>query len=138
MEYKYADEIATFGIENCPPPGNEVDQIAYHWCHSPIDSIIDFIPPGVKKPSRLSKDEMKKRCGLLALSMYSTENQSREFFKKQSFSEAIIKNIGDFIAEGHLEHSDGTASDFDEFGHFNFHEYINTNLIAKFSVVSKI
>ncbi|HZK75477.1 MAG TPA: hypothetical protein VFD13_01090 [Candidatus Kapabacteria bacterium] len=77
MLYKYAAEIASFGIENCPPAGNEVSQTAYHWCHSPIDIIIDFIPPGLKKPSRLSKGEMKKRCDLLALSMYSTAELSR-------------------------------------------------------------
>lgn len=136
--YKYSDKILEFKIENCPPIGDEINRLGYHWCHSPIDPTVDFIPPGVKKPSRLSKGEMKKRCDLLALSMYTSQDESRRFFEKQSFSESIIQSIGEFIAEGTLEPTDGKASDLDPSGHFNFHEFEGVNLIPKFSVVSKI
>jgi hypothetical protein len=138
MIFKYQEKVLEFGIENCPPEGFEVDRMAYLWCHSPYDSKLDFIPPGIRKPRRLSKGEMKKRCDLLALSMYETENKAREYFIRCSFSEDNIKDIGEFISAGHVSSSDGSASDIDSYGHFNFHESSVANLSTQFSVLSKI
>ncbi len=84
------------------------------------------------------RGEMKKRCELLALSMYETEQQAREYFISRSFSEDNIRDIGEFIAAGHVNPPDGSASEIDSDGHFNFHESFEVNLSAKFSVLGKI
>jgi len=56
--------------------------------------------------------------------------------KRDNFN--ISEYIGTLMAEGIIEKEEGVVSEIDKKGHFSLHEYEETNLEKKFSVVSSL
>jgi hypothetical protein len=97
-----------------------------------------FVPVLVKKPQRAFKSD-EERCGGWALSFFSSADVAAATFAKlQSTSPNIHKSLGDSIALGTLHTSDGVLSAPDHDGHFELHEYANTDLVPRFAVVRSL
>ena len=96
-----------------------------------------FAPVG--SPTSAFKWGDRERCGGWALSFFSSvENAEASFRKMQRNSSNIHKKIGDSVASGNLQHSDGVMSAPEADGHFDLHEYEGTNLVPRFAVVLEL
>jgi hypothetical protein len=134
MRLKYRMYLS--GYANCPTPDfSEVAMKAYRWVHAlPHDN--DFKPVWlIQKPPAQVLDETDKMCSGYGLSMYSDLNLSIASYrsilatKPLKFQEKFRRDKGDCVAEIDLIKTDGVAGDCNrQTGHFDFHEYENTDL----------
>jgi hypothetical protein len=73
------------------------------------------------------------------LSFFSSADVAGAYFAKlQRTTRNIHKTIGDSIALGTLQTGDGVVSKPDGDGHFELHEYTNTILVPRFTVVREL
>ncbi|MFV5265296.1 hypothetical protein ACMUMS_17325, partial [Acinetobacter courvalinii] len=92
----------------------------------------------IKKPQRISNThDQRKKCSLLGLSMLTTEDKAIARYQelKKQFKN-VNKLIGTHLAKGKIQADDGLATKHDKKGHFDFFEYVDTDLTKRF-VISK-
>ncbi len=135
--FKYAAQLQA--LADCPASDcREATRDAYRYVFRSRmwDS---FTPVLAGQPQRALKWSDRDRCGGWALSFFSSADVAGAIFTKlQNTSRNIHKTIGDSIALGKLQTSDGVVSTPDSDGHFELHEYAGTNLVARFTVVLEL
>lgn len=134
-------------FKDCPTSAfKEVDRVAYRWTRSSVTSN-DFIPINIiRKPPPRMLDDSDKMCMAYGLSMFDTLKNSiykyqKEYKKlRQHQREQFIQDKGGFVAMVKLSKNDGLADEPNpnNFGHFTFHEYYQTNLKNKVSKLHNI
>ncbi|MFY8186719.1 MAG: hypothetical protein ACOVLC_02055 [Flavobacterium sp.] len=142
---KYLQYLEKF--KDCPSSAfKEVDRDAYRWTRSTVTSN-DFIPINIiSKPPPRMLDDSDKMCMAFGPSMFDTLKNSickyqKEYKKlRQHQREQFIQDKGSFIAMVNLSKNDGLADEpnANNFGHFTFHEYYQTNLKNKVSKLHSI
>lgn len=108
---------------------------AYRFVFNPICSK-SFIPQGIKKPERISNTNVqRKKCSLLGLSMFTTEDKAIAKYQelKKQFKN-VNKIIGTHLAKGKIQAEDGLVTKHDKKGHFDFFEYVDTDLTKRFAI----
>jgi hypothetical protein len=99
----------------------------------------NFKPSFIRHPRRLLNETPAKRCQGYALSLFNTQqNLEKHYLKLKQSTPNISETLGDWIAEGFIEETDGLASKVDSRGHFSLHEFENTDLEIKFNLMSSL
>ncbi len=137
---KYKEYLEKY--KNCPTSDFiEVERDAFRWTGTDV-SLEDFIPVNIKrKPPARILDDSDKMCMAYGLSMFDTLNNALKkyfkLYKKQRIhqQEHFKQDKGTKIAMINLTKNDGIADlpNKNNFGHFTFHEYKETNLVGKIS-----
>lgn len=145
--YKYQEYLSQY--ENCPPDDYaELSMSAFRWIfeegHEKEDN--NFLPVLSISPKRLNSKMFKNdtvKCEGYALSLFDTLLNAKTVFSKRIKRNKRFGNfVGEFVAEIILENTDGVGSEFstktNNKGHFNFHEYENTDLSKKIVEIQKL
>lgn len=137
MELKYHDIICE--IPNCPPTVAEATAVVvFRFFFEDLEHANNYQPPCKIKPDRKWKTDAD-RCDGFGLSMFYNEEDAESYFKvRHTMSPNIGKKIGDCMAKGNLQPSDGWLTDADQEGHFSLFEADSCNLSGRFSILRKI
>lgn len=124
--------------KNCRP----VDNLeAFRWSFNPIAHEDNFLPKLLydrKKgiPTRINSSDDSVLCSCCALSMFSTLEKAKTKF--ESIPKLNRKLLGyTHIAKGVLT-NDGLISQINNQGHFDFFEYEEVDLKAKFVIIEEL
>jgi len=138
MSLKYHDMIKD--LPDCPPiTGKNITTDSYRFVFNDINHKNNFLPALIITPKRInskifSEDRMK--CSGYALSLFNKlENAIKRYVKLQKSVRNIKKTIGDHIASGLIDKSDGYVTEPNKHGHFDLHEFDDVHLKNKFSVI---
>lgn len=132
--FKYQKQIEN--IPNCPPPAcRSVNTEAFRFVFEDTNHRNNFLPVLLINPKRqFSKNT--DRCSGYALSFFSTlEKAKNRYLKLKKVNKNIGKLLGDHIAKGFINETDGLVSETDKGGHFDLYEFENAELKRKFCVV---
>lgn len=135
---KYKNDLVK--ITNCPPCDCERKTLqAYRFVFEPV-CMNSFIPQGKKSPVRICNEKNDKtKCSLLALSMFITEAQAiAKYQALKKKHKNIHKIIGTHLAKGQINDSDGLVTKYNHEGHFDFFEFLNTDLTKNFVVLKDL
>jgi hypothetical protein len=139
--FKYKKEHALLSCD-CPPKAllSPINMISYRWVNEDIDHAHNFIPPLLIEPSRIENFQTcELKCENYALSLfndqYKAEKKLKEFLQRKP---CLAEVFGSAIAKGEIVENDGLADTPRPSGHFNFHEYEDTDLKRKFVIIKKI
>jgi len=103
---------------------------SYRFTFNDITDSRNFIPMA------LIDDNLKNRCGFWALSFNETLEQSEESWNYLiSNRPNKFKKIGTAIARGLISEDDGICNDSNERGHFDCHEFEETDFRQKFQII---
>jgi hypothetical protein len=137
MKLKYQENLESIG-RNCPPDGYVAEQITpvYRWVFEQIEDPRNFQAPLFRKPTRFSESSPHRCCEAMALSMFDNLEGARARFLelKTAMGESIYKALGNRIAIGYIEKSDGLHGGRGRHGHFNFHPAETMNFHEKFQI----
>jgi hypothetical protein len=130
-KYKYSEYLNKF--QDCPASNFVgVNKEAYRWTSSLI-TIHDFTPINITKtPPPRMLDDSDKMCTGYGLSMFDSLSNSllkyqKEYSRRNVHQQEHFKqDKGSYIALLHLTENDGVADAPNSYGHFTFHEYLNT------------
>ena len=132
MNLKYKESIDEFKCKLTT--FKEQERIAYRWVFNDINNPKNFLPPYIINSSR-----KKDNCKGYALSFFEShlaaKNRILEITKDK---ENLFKKLGNHIAGGKLEKTDGISDKENSFGHFDHFEYENINLKPKFEILEKV
>jgi len=123
-------------IPNCPSPDCKSLTIeAFRFVFEDIHHRNNFLPALLINPKRqLTKDSDK--CSGYALSFFcSAETAKSQYLKLKKRNKNIGKSIGTHIAQGVVNETDGLVSEINRNGHFDLHEFENTDLKNKFRII---
>lgn len=137
---KFKYQMYLHEIQNCPPQNySQRKFIAYRFVHKYIDHKNNFLPALLLKPKRRLSTEHEK-CKAYGLSFFNTLQNAKEKYRQLiKTNRQIHLNIGTHIAEGVIVKADGIASlAHRKTGHITFHEYVETDMQPKFSIVEQL
>lgn len=137
MTYKYGKDLA--GIKDCPPKSNvETKNKGYRFIRTPTNHS-SFLPVALINPKRFMNASDAKKCSSWALSMFISEQQATNFFKKLEITvKNARKTLGDHVAELDLTVNHGLQTNADQNGHFDLHEFCGVDLSNAISKVTII
>lgn len=142
-KHKYYKVIKGLSLKvSCPSENCEaVDKLTYRFVYEDIKNEDNFLPQAIKAikegrpPMRRITEE--NTCEDYALSLFISEPTIREQW--DGFSKRTKQLLGySHIASGKIQKTDGVVTPEEEKGHFNLHEFIETNLQPKFKIVGKL
>jgi hypothetical protein len=131
MKLKYLKEISGLPCEL--ESFVEQDRISFRWVFSDINDKRNF-EPVYKDPKR-----QQTTCSGFALSFYDDQILAKKrLLELTKDKENLFKKLGNHIAVGNLEKSDGISNKSNSQGHFDHFEYDNVILNTKFEIVEKV
>jgi hypothetical protein len=137
VTYKY--QGALDGIPECP--ASHFSQMATEAYRYVFTSNVrgSFLPVLELNPKRALKFTDLQRCSGWALSLFVSARTARANFEAlRRTNPKIHKALGDAIAHGVITQQDGLCCAADEVGHFDLHEFANTEISSRFSVVETL
>jgi hypothetical protein len=141
IRYKYQYFIEDF--RNCPPNDWGAKNIdAFRFVFENLDDHRNFIPNSARNPTRDNspkyKDDSYGKCCGYALSFYDSLENAKKGYQayKKSFPK-FDRIAGTHIAKGQIRENDGVTSRVNESGHFDLHEFENTDFRLRFNIVSR-
>lgn len=134
---KYENEITSIG--NCPRSDfKQVEHEAFRFVSQINTGEKNFLPVIKINPRRGNNFNNEKLCDAYSLSMFKTEDEAIEFYKKiKSRFPNIGKSIGDSIASCRLKKEYGLAGNYRKDGHFSFFTFEKVDLSSKFTIVNR-
>lgn len=125
---------------SCPPTNSKNREMeAYRYTFDQISNPENFKPQIIKKPARFNDRTDLEKCSGFGISLYEDEQKAVDFYSELSKTISNIKKlVGSHLAKGKLATNDGVCTDVDAQGHFDLHEYENTNLSQKFSIIKAL
>lgn len=129
---KYQAEFVQFNLTGKCPPASAVEmtRTAYRYVWNPIGQE-SFVPVALMPNKRANRKNPNKKpkCGDLGLSMFLTEEQARARFAEliESFT-SFRETTGSHLARVHLLPDHGRQELPGDNGHFNLHEYVDSDL----------
>lgn len=136
MTYKYQVEISA--IKTCPPKSSKVNNMGYRFVKTPVNKD-SFLPQAMLMPNRFVSANNYKKCSSWALSMFLSEQQAVDFFKKlETTVKNLRKTMGDHVAELQLNATHGLQTKADQKGHFDLHEFNGVDLTTAISNTNRI
>ncbi|ENE5172820.1 hypothetical protein ABUU69_002173 [Vibrio cholerae] len=127
-------------IPSCPPVHCiQAVRESYRFVFDPLDQK-SFLPQGKKNPQRVHKEENDvKKCSLLGLSMFTSEADACNHYKKlKKYMKNIDKTIGSHLATGTIQPHHGLISEPSESGHFDLFECAGVDLTLDFRVMYEL
>ncbi|RXG28449.1 hypothetical protein [Leeuwenhoekiella marinoflava] len=139
MKYYYEEKIKDL-LPQCPPPHyNKKDRICYRWVFESIENDDNFKAQADKNPSIINSKDDKLKCDYYALSFHDTlENSKNAFEFLQNTVKNAKKRLGNHIAKGKIDNSDGVAEEPNNRGHFNLHPSQESNFGEKFVILEEL
>lgn len=136
MKYKYQIELTA--IPKCPPKAvGSIEMEAFRFVFSK-DLSNSFIPPAIRKPTRIFSSEVAK-CSALALSFFvSIELAQKKFRELISLNEGIADEIGDSLASIKVTKTDGMGTSPSSKGHFDLHEFEDNQLLNSAKIIGRL
>lgn len=134
--YKYQDMIDQ--MPDCPP--NTCTPASGEAFRFVFDNMQgnSFIPVRLQQPSRIYKNDAQG-CSATALSMYESEQQARSAVRAMQLRfKNITQTLGSYLAKGNLSSDLGNRTQSDQHGHFDLHEFKDTQLPAHFEIVGEL
>lgn len=132
---KYANHLANIQNndgDSCTTNCQELSQPAFRWVFSEISDPRNFVPVAVT-------GRYQNVCSGWAISLYDTlENSEKKYFDLLKDRPKLFKKLGTHVAEGNIQQSDGLCSLSNIEGHFDCHEYIDTDFSSTFAVVKAL
>jgi hypothetical protein len=139
--FKYQNYINQLS-EPCPPSNYQPKAMtAYRFVFEETSSKSknNFLPILMIQPKRQLNFNDTQKCQGYALSLFDTqENAEKRYLKLKKQIKNISKTLGTHLAEGQITQQDGVVSKTDNNGHFSLHEFNNTDLSSKFSIISSL
>ena len=144
-EFKYWQYLKEF--DNCPSTEcKAINMQSFRLIFEDINHTDNFKPPLLIKPSRINEkmfDTNEQKCSGYALSLFnSLENARNRFINISKRNKCFGTNVGDHVAEIKIEEHEGKATEpstnKNNFGHFDFFEYIDTNFFDKITRKKRI
>ncbi|PSW69482.1 hypothetical protein C9J41_21095 [Photobacterium sp. GB-50] len=135
---KYQSDLSQ--IPSCPPRDCTREmRDSYRFVFDPLDQN-SFLPQGKKDPQRVNKEEdNKKKCSLLGLSMFESENDACAHYKRlKKFIKNIDKTIGSHLAKGKIKPQHGCITKPNKNGHFDLFESAGVDLTLNFQVMYEL
>jgi hypothetical protein len=113
---------------------------AFRWVHSDSNNPNNFSPVFKITPSRIGGYEAcEEKCVGFGLSLFISLNKAeKKLTNMLRRKPKLAKQLGDSIAEGNIDESDGLVNKPNSIGHFTLHENVNCNLKPKFVTVKQI
>ena len=141
IRYKYLDDIKD--ITDCPPTScTNKNMTAFRFVFEPNtdteNSWKNFLPLKKIFPQRtdLNRNDNVK-CSAYGLSFFDSENNAKIRYNQLIENHPnIYKNLGTHLAKVSTEQNDGVVKEIDNNGHFDLHEYENTNWSHKFEIIA--
>ncbi len=129
--WKYQEQIKN--IANCPPSDYKpIDMICFRWVFEDKKHRNNFLPIFVINPQRMIDKADIEKCSGYALSFFdSVKNAKKRYLKLYERFENFDQSVGTHIAKTVIKPDDGVASPPNKIGHFNLHEFSETNLAIK-------
>jgi hypothetical protein len=137
--FKYKEYLEKLPCE-CPDLNifKPVNRLSYRFSHSDVAHQNNHIPPVLirKAPPGAS---CKVVCSNYALSFFSTVQQAEQRFLAILAKVPMFKNsVGDYISACQIAESDGVACAPGNDGHFELHEFAQTNFVGRYVIVKQI
>jgi len=132
---KQIESIPNYPSSACKPMNIE----AFRFVFEDMNHINNFLPVLLIKPMR-RLPTYSARCSGYALSFFTTLEKARSRYlelKKRGIKN-IEENLGTHIAKGTIDETDGVVSEINKSGHFDLHEFKNTDLKRKFDAACVI
>lgn len=132
VSFKYKNYLNQF--KNCPPnTAVELDGVAFRYIFEDKNHANNFLPVLLISPKRINSskfDSDQMKCSGYGLSMYNTLKNASFSHKKMSKKfPNFYKIVGNFIAELDISSKNGLQTTIDKKGHFDFHEFVECNLV---------
>lgn len=116
----------------CTSNCSEVTRVGFRWVFENIQDQRNFKP--VAEQGRFTNI-----CSGWAISLYdSIENSEKKYYSLTKDKPKVYKKLGTHIAEGTIRPEDGICSPLNTAGHFDCHEYVNTNFSDTFTVIKPL
>ncbi|TGN11615.1 hypothetical protein [Leptospira bandrabouensis] len=128
VPFKYSSDLLTRKDQPCPclKKFTPKDVIGFRFLEGKSADQSDFVPNGIKK----SQNSKENRCTHLALSFFNSLASARKKFEELALKYDINSRYSS-IGELQLNQSDGIMNNPNVSGHFELHEYQNTNLLSR-------
>jgi hypothetical protein len=144
IPFKYQNDIQD--LPNCPPADyQQVHLQACRWVFEDDNHPNNFRPPLVIHPQRRKGKHFRGNdrltCAGHALSFFSTLENARKRYLHLYYGRTgqdFVTSVGTHLAQGVIEESDGVASKIDSQGHFELHEFVETDLKPKFRWIGPV
>lgn len=139
MQFKYLVYLET--LTNCPPNTCQTRNMnAYRFIFEDVDHQNNFKPVLIIDPKRvLGPDTEPVKCSGYALSFFDSSENARSRYKALTRSHKNIgQKLGSHIAKVQVDVMDGVCSEPNKSGHFDLHEYQETDFRHKILDVERI
>lgn len=132
MNLKYKKIIEEFKCELSS--FTEQERNAFRWVFEDINNTKNFLPPYI-----LPNNRKKNSCKGYSLSFFTSQIAAKNrLLEITRDKENLFKKLGNHIAVGKLDKTDGVSDSENSMGHFDHFEYENINLNPKFEVLEKV
>ncbi len=142
--FKYQSEFDGNNLVNCPPEGyGQLKMTSYRFVFEDILHQNNFKPALLIDPGRLnSRMNPEKKCRGFGLSLYQDKGGAKSSFQEWMTKTrgTFVKRVGNSLASVELDREDGLGSkpNPENFTHFTFHEYAQTDLTKKIGQIEKM
>ncbi|MDB9309075.1 hypothetical protein PN471_10570 [Aphanizomenon sp. CS-733/32] len=137
LRYKYLDDIKD--ITDCPPTScTNKNMTAFRFVFelNTENDWKNFLPSKKISPQRTLRND-KVKCSGYGLSFFDSENNAKMFYETmRERNDNIHKSIGTHLAKVSIDQNDGVVTEINNRGHFDLHEYENTNWSHKFEIIA--
>jgi len=144
MPFKYQKYLETLSIP-CPPADYKSEsrvafRFVFETTHEKYQN--SFLPVLIIKPARKNRlKEDSSKCQGYALSLFDSLAKANQKFinlTRKTSSYILKESLGTHLVQGIIEPRDGVVSAINEEGHFSLHEFEETDLQKKFSIISSL
>jgi hypothetical protein len=127
--------------EVCPPESYKQMNInpVYRYVFKNGNENANFTPQYYKNPNRFLSTSDSQKCKALGLSFFSSEvGAVTKFNQLLTISPNLWKSLGNNLASGRIEISDGVNGDFGKDDHFTHHSFENVEYDNKFESIKSL
>ena len=140
MEFKYQDEYDKLSSA-CHPTDHAARNIdpVYRWVFGKIDDARNFAPQFYRIPKRFLNESDLTKCKALGLSLFNDLDSSIERFNelKEYIGEKVYSTLGNRIAKGNIEGTDGVNGKIERLSHFTHHSAETADYANRFTLIEK-
>lgn len=140
---KYSKEMQQLIVNHGKGLNTLVNEIASHCVYRYVyknDIYSSHIPPYIKKPNRTLPGRRRKiEIEGYGLSCLETFDSALFFWEelKKNYSN-LKQSVGDCLAQGTIDRTDGVIDIADQYHHFNLYEFDCCDLGSKFVVIKQL
>ncbi len=135
MEYKYKQTMEKHNLIDCPSEDSNILPCeCYHYVFEDINHKDNFLPKSERKPEGMNDLADETKCAWIGLSCFLNPQKAKKMWQSQvdRYPEFATQIAGTVLCKLSLSKNDGTTSEKSKkTTHFNFYEFVHTNLRDK-------